>query len=127
MINFPQKKTLKFNAIFGIPFAFLRIGEKEAHFMRRILFATILLAGMIYGSPAAASLINDEPFATTESSTALTAVGNVIMEYIPGETFEVAAVDYCYAGSIADATTGETVDLFVLCAEDGVEQNIDVA
>lgn len=91
--------------------------------MRRILFATILLTGMIYCSSVAASLINDEPFVTAESNSALTTTGNVIM----GEPVEVAAVDYCYAGSIADATTGETVDLFVLCAEDGVEQNIDVA
>jgi hypothetical protein len=82
---------------------------------------------MIYWSSAAASLINDEPFVTAESNSALTTTGNVNMEYIPGETVEVVAVDYCYAGSIADATTGETVDLFVLCAEDGVEQNIDVA
>ena len=127
MINCPSKKTLKINVNFGMRFALLRIGEKEAHFMRRILFATILLAGMIYCSSVAASLINDEPFVTAESNSALATTGNVNMEYIPGETVEVAAVDYCYAGSIVDATTGETVDVFVLCTEDGVEHNIDVA
>ena len=40
---------------------------------------------------------------------------------------QIVSVDYCYAGSITDPTTGETVDLYVFCAGDGVEQNFDLA
>jgi hypothetical protein len=48
-------------------------------------------------------------------------------ESIPRETIQFAAIDYCYAGSIIDPSTGEGVDLFVPCPEDGPEQNIDLA
>jgi hypothetical protein len=43
-----------------------------------------------------------------------------------GATYILAAVDFCYVGSEVDPTTGETVDLYVPCPEDGFEQNIDI-
>lgn len=43
------------------------------------------------------------------------------------EPVQLVAIDYCFSGSIEDPITGETVDLYVLCPEDGFEQNIDFA
>jgi hypothetical protein len=99
--------------------------------MGRALFATVLLAGIIYGRNDAASM-DDRPLATRESSSVQVdtmespAASNAI-EKTPREALEIAAVDYCYAGSLIDPTTGESVDLFVLCEEDGLEQNMDLA
>ena len=99
--------------------------------MRRALFAIVLLAGMIYGSSDAASM-DDRPPLTREGSsvrvdtTEPPAASNAI-EKTPREALDIAAVDYCYAGSLIDPTTGESVDLFVLCEEDGLEQNMDLA
>jgi hypothetical protein len=41
--------------------------------------------------------------------------------------FQVVAVDYCYRGSIMDPTTGEMVDLFVMCADDEIGHGLDIA
>jgi hypothetical protein len=96
--------------------------------MGRALFAIVLLAGMIYGRSDAAS-IDDRPPATRESSSVQvdTMEASDAIEKTPREALEIAAVDYCYAGSLIDPTTGESVDLFVLCEEDGLEQNMDLA
>jgi hypothetical protein len=40
--------------------------------------------------------------------------------------FELVAIDYCYRGSSVDPTTGEVVDLYVLCAEGEMDQNLDI-
>lgn len=90
--------------------------------MGRVLCATVLLAGMLYGTNGAAST-NDKPFVISEDSFVQRSTG----ARIPSEAVEIAAVDYCYAGSLIDPTTGEGVDFFVLCEEDGMEQNIDLA
>lgn len=45
----------------------------------------------------------------------------------PAEPVQMAAVDYCYRGSITDPATGEIVDLFVMCTEDEVGHNFNVA
>lgn len=90
--------------------------------MGRVLFPTVLLAGMLYGSNGAAST-NDKPLVVPENR----AVQSDAAASIPSEALEIAAVDYCYAGSLIDPTTGEGVDFFVLCEEDGMEQNIDLA
>ena len=37
------------------------------------------------------------------------------------------AIDFCYVGSVSDPATGETVDLYARCPEDGFEQNINIA
>ncbi len=42
------------------------------------------------------------------------------------EPFEIVAVDYCYQGSVVDPTTGEIVDLYVLCSDDEMEQEFDL-
>ena len=39
----------------------------------------------------------------------------------------IVSIDYCYAGSTTDPTTGETVDLYVFCHGDAIEQNLDLA
>jgi len=87
--------------------------------MKRLFFATVLLAGMLYGSNGAASTNNTEN-GSYESA-------GIASDIIRAEALEIAAVDYCFAGSLIDPTTGESVDFFVLCDEDGLEQNIDLA
>ena len=82
--------------------------------MRRTLFACLLFAGVLYGADG------DAPMASERYSTR--AEGT-----FPSATVDIAAVDFCYAGSIVDPTTGESVDLFVICEEDGAEQNMDLA
>lgn len=99
--------------------------------MGQTLFATVLLAGMLFGSSAAAA-VDHKPLGNAvnspvQSGTEKSAAGESAIENGPKGAVEVAAVDYCYAGSIMDPTTGESVDLFVLCEEDGLEQNIDLA
>ena len=79
--------------------------------MRHTLFASLLFAGVLYSDAPMAS----ERYSTRANDTFLSA------------TVEIAAVDFCYAGSIVDPTTGESVDLFVICEEDGAEQNMDLA
>jgi hypothetical protein len=39
----------------------------------------------------------------------------------------IVSIDYCYAGTVTDPNTGETVDLYVFCQGDGIEQNLDLA
>jgi hypothetical protein len=99
--------------------------------MGRALFAIVLLAGMIYGRSDAASM-DHRPLATRESSsgqvdTMEPPAASSAIKKTAREALEIAAVDYCYAGSLIDPTTGESVDLFVLCEEDGLEQNMDLA
>ena len=87
--------------------------------MKRLFFATVLLAGMLYGSNGAASANNTENGSSQGAG--------IASDIIRTEALEIAAVDYCFAGSLIDPTTGESVDLFVLRDEDGLEQNIDLA
>jgi hypothetical protein len=85
---------------------------------------------MLAGSSAAAASINydllENKARRPVPSGKLTAA-ETVNESIPCEPIRLAAIDYCYAGSIADPSTGEGVDLFVPCPEDGPEQNIDLA
>ncbi|HKY08094.1 MAG TPA: hypothetical protein VJQ55_07635 [Candidatus Binatia bacterium] len=96
--------------------------------MRRELFATMLLASALYASDGAAYML-DKP--SPENMSVQTeqpeASAPVVGETDRNELLQLAAIDYCYAGSIVDPTTGESVDLFVFCAEDGLEQNMDLA
>lgn len=94
--------------------------------MGRVLFATVLLAGIFYGSNSNTSA-NDKSPANPDNSLVQNDSASIAMDNIPSEPLEIAAVDYCYAGSLFDPTTGESVELFVLCEEDGLEQNIDLA
>lgn len=95
--------------------------------MIRTLATTMFLAGALFatnGNGIAAML--DKPFPESmavqpEAADNSTGKANL------AETFQLAAVDFCYAGSIIDPATGESVDLFVICDEDGAEQNMDLA
>jgi len=82
--------------------------------MKHALFVTVLLAAMLSSSNGTASMA---PERRSEQAIAM----------LPSEAVEIAAVDFCYAGSIIDPSTGESVDLFVICEEDGAEQNMDLA
>jgi len=44
----------------------------------------------------------------------------------PGNLY-FAAIDFCHVGSVTDPATGETVDLYASCQEDGFEQNLNIA
>lgn len=46
---------------------------------------------------------------------------------IAPDSLKMAAVDYCYRGSIMDPTTGEMVDLFVMCTEGEIGNGLDIA
>ena len=93
-------------------------------------FLSLSLAGLLVATPAM-GLANDNfprpmnpesnAFETQEFPTVAARQRN------PAEPFQIAAVDYCYAGSVVDPATGELVYLFVLCAEDGFEQHLDMA
>jgi hypothetical protein len=95
--------------------------------MGRVLFATVLLAGILYGSNTHTSANDKSPANPDNSLVQNDSAASIAMDNIPSEPLEIAAVDYCYAGSLLDPTTGESVELFVLCEEDGLEQNIDLA
>ena len=95
--------------------------------MGRVLFATVLLAGILYGSNSDTSANDKSPANPDNSLVQNDSAASIAMDNIPSEPLQIAAVDYCYAGSLFDPTTGENVELFVLCEEDGLEQNIDLA
>jgi hypothetical protein len=91
--------------------------------------ASLFAAGILLGSPTkgVADEFFSAPTDSTESAAETRSPNNPTAEPVPAVPFEMVAVDYCYQGSLVDPVTGESVDLFVLCAEDGVEQNIDLA
>ena len=95
-------------------------------------FLSLSLAGLLFANPAK-SLANDnsEPMNpesnAVEKRTQEFPSDKSTRQRNPAEPFQLAAVDYCYAGSVVDPATGEVVDLFVLCAEDGFEQHLDIA
>lgn len=41
--------------------------------------------------------------------------------------FDIAEVDYCYMGSDVDPADGKIFDLYVLCSDDAVSDNLDLA
>lgn len=88
--------------------------------------ASLFVAGMLLGSPnkGVADEFFSAPTDSTESAAEGTESPHASELAVP---LEMVAVDYCYQGSLVDPATGESVDLFVLCAEDGVEQYIDLA
>src|SRR5918999_584024 len=40
---------------------------------------------------------------------------------------QMASVDYCYRGTITDPATGETVEVYVMCTEGEIGENLDIA
>jgi hypothetical protein len=43
------------------------------------------------------------------------------------EFLKTASVDLCYAGTMVDPRSGENLDLFVLCTNDAIAGNMDLA
>jgi len=96
-------------------------------------FLSLSLAGLLFANPAK-GLANDNfprlmnpEINGIEKKTQKFPTDELARQRNPAEPFAIAAVDYCYAGSIVDPATGELVDLFVLCAEDRFEQHLDIA
>ena len=88
----------------------------------------VFFAGILLANPAKA-------LAGGDFSGPMNPENNVVNEALstdqwaenPAEPFQVMSVDYCYRGSIMDPTTGEMVDLFVMCADDEVGHGLDIA
>ena len=96
-------------------------------------FVNLSLAGILLASPAMglagddiSATINLENYSMPEQ-TQDSATGESTQQRNSTEPFELVAVDFCYKGSTVDPTTGEVLDLYVMCAGDGVEQNLDIA
>jgi hypothetical protein len=90
----------------------------------------LFLAGILLANPA--KVLAGDDFSgpmNTENSTVNEALptDQWAQQENPAEPFQVVAVDYCYRGSIVDPTTGEMVDLFVMCTDGEIGQDLDVA
>ena len=96
-------------------------------------FVSLSLAGVLLGNPAKG--FADDTFSgpmnpgssAVEQGTPEFPADESAQRRNPSSSYEVVAVDYCYKGSTVDPTTGETVDLYVLCTEDPIEGNFDLA
>ena len=94
-------------------------------------FLSLSLAGFLFANPTRGLASDNLPQPIDPESNAVEKKSQHFpMESapqgIPTESSELAALDYCYAGSMVDPVTGEVVDLFVLCAEDRIEQSLDI-
>ena len=86
------------------------------HFKISVLAATFAaIPAVAFGLPSPSILLIPDEFAAVQDTQQNEAAEGI------------AAVDYCYTGSISDPTTGEIIDLYVLCEGDGVEENLDLA
>ena len=96
-------------------------------------FLSLSLAGLLFVNPAKGLANDNFPRPMNPESNAVEKrtwefrTNESARQRNPAEPFEIAAVDYCYAGSVVDPATGELVYFFVLCAEDGFEQHLDIA
>jgi hypothetical protein len=79
---------------------------------------SLFIATMLFASSTLALAGDDEKYRRDESSVEQNESSGPLL---------LAGVDYCYAGSLVDPNTGEVVELYVPCPEDGFEQNIDFA
>jgi hypothetical protein len=87
-------------------------------------FLSLFLAGVLLGIPAKAALADDN-FPAPMNSDNEAAEGR---SSAPSNgSLKIAAADFCYRGSTVDPSTGEIIDLYVLCTEDSIESNLDVA
>jgi hypothetical protein len=96
-------------------------------------FVNLSLAGILLASPAIgvagddiSKSINPKNYSMPEQ-TQESKPDESAQQGNSTEPFELVAVDYCYRGSTVDPTTGEVVDLYVLCAEGEIDQNLDIA
>jgi hypothetical protein len=90
---------------------------------------SLFLAGILLGSPS--KVLANDNFPSSMNPETIAAAqefpNNESFELISADPFEMAGVDYCYRGSITDPTTGEVVDLFVMCTEGEVGYNLNIA
>ena len=96
------------------------------------LYAGMFLAGIVLGNSGTAWTDDASTNPGNSSSKVLeeTTQDLVIDHYAQEsvrESFELAAVDYCYRGSTVDPRTGETVDLYTMCTDDVIKGNMDLA
>jgi hypothetical protein len=97
--------------------------------------AGAFLAGLLLGNPTDVlagdnypDFMNRENNAVRETSPSeMFSLKQSVSQRHPAEPFEMASVDYCYRGSIIDPATGEMVDFFVMCTEDEIGHNLDIA
>jgi hypothetical protein len=95
------------------------------------LYARMFLAGIILGNSGTAwtdstSSRGNSGSKAAEETTQDMAIDDYAQQSVR-ESFELAAVDYCYRGSTVDPRTGETVDLYTLCTDDVIKGNMDLA
>jgi hypothetical protein len=94
-------------------------------------FLSLSLAGVFLGNPATGLADDNFPGPMTNADS------GAVEERAPtnqstqredtARSSRIAAVDYCYRGSTVDPATGEIIDLYVLCTEDSIESNLDLA
>jgi hypothetical protein len=84
------------------------------------LYAGMFLAGIVLGNSGNAW--TDHTSSRGNSSSKVPDAQEHVRE-----SFELAAVDYCYRGSTVDPRTGETVDLYTMCTDDVIKGNMDLA
>ena len=90
--------------------------------------ASLFLAGILLGSQSILASDNFPSSMNPENIvTGQEVPDNESFKLILADPFEMAGVDYCYRGSITDPTTGEVVDLFVMCTEGEVGFNLNIA
>ena len=95
-------------------------------------FLSLSLAGFLFANPTRGLASDNLPqpiipeSSTVEKKIQKFPADESAQQKNPAASFELAALDYCYAGSMVDPVTGEVVDLFVLCAEDRIEQSLDI-
>jgi hypothetical protein len=75
-----------------------------------------VLAGALFSFPIKAFAVDSPMNPIAPQPSARGPADESAYQVDPTEPFETAALDYCYNGSIVDPTTGELVDLYVLCA-----------
>ena len=97
-----------------------------------IYLMSLSLTVLLLGNPAQG---RDDGFASSVTSGPLAApykipklsADKVTQQPKSSEQLKTASVDLCYAGSMVDPRSGENLDLFVLCTNDAIAGNMDLA
>jgi hypothetical protein len=91
-------------------------------------FVGLAMAGMFLWNPAKG--LTSDTFPTSLKADNKVAEKTVTefdaQQGNPNEYLQVVAVDYCYAGSTVDPTTGEVMDFYTLCSNDAIGGNFDI-
>jgi|RhiMetdeSRZDD1v2_1073273.scaffolds.fasta_scaffold48599_5 hypothetical protein len=75
---------------------------------------------------ALAAVLLDPVFVEENRAAAIVREIAINNSVTPTARLELAAVDFCYRGTIADTETGEVIELYALCSEDAIEGNLDL-